>query len=71
MTSEDFIEDLRRNGVKLIKNDGSHTEIPPDFLKRATELCSQLSCSSISYDIVDPQNSEHTTLRVLDCGYAE
>ena len=71
MTSEDFIVDLRRNGVKLIKNDGSLIEIPPDFLKRATELCSQLSCSSISYDIVDPQDSEHTKLRVLDCGYAE
>ena len=54
MTSEDFIEDLRRNGVKLIKNDGSLVEIPSDFLKRATELCSQLRCSSISYDIVDP-----------------
>ena len=71
MTSEDFIEDLRRNGVKLINNDGSLTEIPPNFLKRATELCSQLSCSSISYDIVDPQDSEHTKLRVLDCGYVE
>ena len=71
MTSEDFIEDLRRNGVKLIKNDGSLTEIPSDFLKRATELCSQLRCSSISYDIVDPQDREHTKLRVLDCGYAE
>ena len=71
MTSEDFIEELRRNGVKLIKNDGSLTEIPPDFLKRATELYSQLSCSSINYDIVDPQDSEHTKLRVLDCGYAE
>ena len=71
MTSEDFIEDLRRNGVKLINNDGSLTEIPPNFLKRATELCSQLSCSSISYDIVDPQDSDHTKLRVLDCGYVE
>ena len=71
MTSEDFIEDLRRNGVKLIKNDGSLTEIPSDFLKRAKELCSQLRCSSISYDIVDPQDREHTKLRVLDCGYAE
>ena len=71
MTSENLIEDLRRNGVKLIKNDGSLAEIPPDFLKRATELCSQLSCSSISYDIVDPQDSEHTKLSVLDCGYAE
>lgn len=49
MTSEDFIVDLRRNGVKLIKNDGSLIEIPPDFLKRATELCSQLRCSSITY----------------------
>ena len=71
MTSEDFIEDLRRSGVKLIKKDGSLAEIPSDFLKQATELCSQLRCSSISYDIVDPQNSEHTTLRVLDCGYVE
>ena len=71
MTSEDFIVDLRRNGVKLIKNDGSLIEIPLDFLKRATELCSQLRCSSITYDIVDPQDSEHTKLRVLDCGYAE
>ena len=71
MTSEDFIVDLRRNGVKLIKNDGSLIEIPPDFLKRATELCSQLRCSSITYDIVDPQDSEHTKLRVLDCGYVE
>ena len=71
MTSEEYVGALRRSGVKLIKNDGSLTEIPPDFLKRATELCSQLSCSSISYDIVDPQDSEHTKLRVLDCGYAE
>ena len=71
MTSEDFIEDLRRNGVKLIKNDGSLIEIPPDFLKRATELCSQLRYSSISYDIADPQDNEHSKLRVLDCGYAE
>ena len=71
MTSEDFIEDLRRNGVKLIKNGGSLTEITPDFLKRATALCNKLRCSSISYDIVDPQDSEHIKLRVLDCGYAE
>lgn len=71
MTSEDFIEDLRRNGVKLKKNDGSLVEIPSDFLKRSTELCGQLRCSSISYDIVDPQDSEHTKLKVLECGYAE
>ena len=71
MTSEDFIEDLRRNGVKLIKNDGSLAEIPSDFLKRATELCNQLRCSSITYAIVDPQDGEHTKLRALDCRYAE
>ena len=71
MTSEEYVEELHRNGVKLIKNDGSHSEIPSDFLKRATELCNQLRCSSITYDIVDPQDSEHTSLRVLDCGYAE
>ena len=51
MTSEDFIEDWRRNGGKLSKNDGSLAEIPSDFLKRATELCNQLRCSSITYDI--------------------
>ena len=51
MTSEKYVDELRRSGVKLIKNDGSLTEIPPDFLKQATELCSQLRCSSISYDI--------------------
>ena len=71
MTSEEYVEELRRNGVKLIKNDGSLTEIPPDFLKRATELCNELRCSSITYDIADPQDGEHTKLRVLDCGYAE
>lgn len=71
MTSEDYVEELRRSGVKIIKSDGSLTEIPPNFLKRATELCSQLRCSSICYDIVDPQDSEHTKHRVLDCGYAE
>ena len=71
MTSEEYVEELRRNGVKLIKNDGSLTEIPPDFLKQSTELCSQLRCSSISYDIAPPQDEEHTKLRVLDCGYAE
>ena len=71
MTSEDFIDELRRDGVKLVKKDGSHTEIPTDFLKRATELCAELRCSLITYDIVDPQDGEHTKLRVLDCGYAE
>ena len=71
MTSENFIEDLQRNGVKLKKNDGSLSEIPLDFLKRATELCNELRCSSITYDIVDPQDGEHTKLRVLDCGYVE
>lgn len=29
MTSENLIEDLRRNGVKLIKNDGSLVDPPP------------------------------------------
>lgn len=52
MTSEDFIEDLRRSGVKLNKKDGSLAEIPSDFLKRATELCNQLRCSSITYGVV-------------------
>lgn len=71
MTSEKYVDELRRSGVKLIKNDGSLDEIPPDFLKRAAELCCQLRCRSISYDIFDPQDSMHTKLRVLDCGYVE
>lgn len=71
MTSEDYIEDLRKSGVMLIKNDGTLTEIPSDFLNKATEFCNSMGCSSVIYDIYDPQDSEHTKLRVLDCGYAE
>ena len=71
MTSEDYIDELRNNGVKLVKSDNSLINIPPDFLKQATELCKSLKCSSINYTIVDPQDNEHTELRVLDCGYAE
>lgn len=29
MTSEDYIEDLRKSGVMLIKNDGTLTDIIP------------------------------------------
>lgn len=29
MTSEDYIEDLRKSGVMLIKNDGTLTDPPP------------------------------------------
>ena len=71
MTSEDFIEDLRKRGVMLIKNDGTQTEIPSDFLRKATEFCKSMGCSSVIYDIYDPQDSEHTELTVTDCGYAE
>ena len=71
MTSEDFIEGLRKSGVMLIKNDGTQTEIPPDFLNKATEFCKSIGCSSVIYDIYDPQDSEHTELTVTDCGYAE
>ena len=71
MTSEDFIEDLRKSGVMLIKNDGTQTEIPSDFLSKATEFCKSMGCSSVIYDIYDPQDSEHTELTITDCGYAE
>lgn len=71
MTSEEFIEDLRKSGVMLIKNDGTQTEIPPDFLNQATEFCKSMGCSSVIYDIYDPQDSEHTELTVTDCGYVE
>ena len=27
MTSEEYVEELHRNGVKLIKNDGSHSAV--------------------------------------------
>ena len=71
MTSEEFIEDLRNSGVMLIRNDGTHKEIPPDFLNMATEFCNSINCSSVIYDIYDPRDSEHTKLTVTDCGYAE
>ena len=71
MTSEEFIEDLWKSGVMLIKNDGTQTEIPSDFLNKATEFCKSMGCSSVIYDIYDPQDSEHTELTVTDCGYAE
>ena len=71
MTSEDFIEDLRKCGVMLVKNNGTFTDIPPDFLSKATEFCKSMGCSSVIYDIYDPQDSEHTELTVMDCGYAE
>ena len=71
MTSEEFIEDLRKSGVMLIKNDGTQTEILSDFLNKATEFCKSMGCSSVIYDIYDPQDSEHTELTVTDCGYAE
>ncbi len=71
MTSEEFVEDLRKSGVMLIKNDGTQTEIPSDFLNKATEFCKSMGCSSVIYDIYDPQDSEHTELTVTDCGYAE
>ena len=71
MTSEDFIEDLRKSGVMLVKNNRTLTDIPPDFLSNATEFCKSMGCSSVIYDIYDPQDSEHTELTVTDCGYAE
>ena len=71
MTSEDFIEDLRKSGVMLVKNNGTFTDIPPDFLNQATEFCKSMGCSSVIYDIYDPQDREHTELTVTDCGYVE
>lgn len=71
MTSEDFIEGLRKSGVMLVKNNGTFTDIPPDFLNQATEFCKSMGCSSVIYDIYDPQDSEHTELTVTDCGYVE
>ena len=71
MTSEDFIEDLWKSGVMLEKNNGSLTDIPSDFLSKATEFCKSMGCSSVIYDIYDPQDSDHTELTVTDCGYAE
>ena len=71
MTSEDFIEGLRKSGVMLVKNNGTFTDIPPDFLSKATEFCKSMGCSSVIYDIYDPQDSDHTELTVTDCGYVE
>ena len=44
---------------------------PSDFLSKATELCKFMGCSSVIYDIYDPQDSEHTELTFTDPGYAE
>ena len=71
MTSEEFIESLRENGVMLIRQDGSYAEIPQDFLKQATDFCIENRCRSIIYDIYDPQDSGHTKLTITDFGYAE
>ncbi len=71
MTSEGYIEELRRNGVKIVKKDGSLTEIPSDFLERAVKFCEQHQCRSVIYDIVDMRDEEHKKLKVLDNGYAE
>lgn len=71
MTSEGYIEELRRNGVKIVKRDGSLVDIPSDFLDQAVEFCKLHNCSSVIYDIVDMRDGEHKKLRVLDCGYAE
>ena len=54
-----------------MKNNGTFTAIPPDFLSNATEFCKSMGCSSVIYDIYDPQDSEHTELTVTECGYAE
>lgn len=57
--------------TQTVRHRNTKTEIPSDFLKRATGLYNQLRGNSITYDIADPQDGEHTKLRVLDCGYAE
>ena len=71
MTSEEYIEELRRNGVMLVKTDGSLMEIPSGFLELAVKECSSFKASSIVYEIVDQQDNEHTELKVWDCGFVE
>ena len=71
MTSADFIENMRQNGVMLIENSGAYREIPPNFLQTATAFCRSHRCSSVTYAIFDPQDGEHKELRILNCGYAE
>lgn len=72
MTSEEYIEELRRNGVMLVKTDGSLMEIPSGFLELAVQECDSFPhANSIVYEIVDPQDSEHTELKVWDFGFVE
>ena len=72
MTSEEYIEKLRRNGVMLVKTDGSLMEIPSGFLELAMQECDSFPhASSIVYEIVDPHDNEHTELKVWDCGFVE
>ncbi len=71
-TSEEYIEELRRNGVMLVKPDGSLMEIPSGLLELAMKECSSFPhARSVVYEIVDPQDSEHTELKVWDCGFVE
>ncbi len=72
MTSEEYIVELLRSGVMLVKTDGSLMEIPSGFLELAIQECGSFPhASSIVYEIVDSQNSEHTELKVWDCGFVE
>ena len=72
MTSEEYIDELHRNSVMLVKTDGSLMEIPSGFLELAVKECSSFPhASSIIYEIVDQQDNEHTELKVWDCGFVE
>ena len=71
MTSEELIDELRNRGVMLIRQDGTLTEIPPDFLETATAFCIENGCSSIIYEVYDPQENGRSKLTVTDCGFAE
>ena len=56
----------------LVKTDGSLMKIPSGFLELAMQECYSFPhASSIVYEIVDPQDSEHTELKVWDCEFVE
>jgi len=71
MTSEEYIDSLRKAGVQMKKWDGTPIAIPDDIQERTKRFCTENGAQSVSYEIIDPQNPEHTELTVWDCGYAE
>ena len=71
MTSKEHIESLRRHGVRLLRQNGTTTEIPEDFLETTTKMLSDIRARKITYSIKVPETEDEMLLAIWDCGYAE